>query len=93
MKVFSAIVASRRLAGHGSIAPEITEHGGAELLHKDSCLYISARLDDDSVISAKAATFKDSLQQGLCNDGAIPAMCWRLVAISLQRNIFALDSL
>ena len=75
MRFFSAIAASCRLAGHGSITPEITEHGGAELLHKDSCLYISARLDDDSVISAKAAMFKARLQQGLCNDGAIPDMC------------------
>ncbi len=49
-------------------------------------------LDDDSMASAQAATCMDSLQQGACTDGAIPAVCWRLLAISLQCDIFVLDS-
>jgi len=91
-----AVIASPVLAGHSSIAPEATEHESEELLDKllattKTTPYISATLDDDSVVSAQAATFMDSLQQGACTDGAIPAVCWRLVAILMQCDIFVLD--
>ncbi len=92
-----AVIASPALAGHSSIAPNATEHESEELLDKllatmKTTPFISAMLDNDSMVSAQAATFMDSLQQGACTDGAIPAVCWRLVAISLQRDIFVLDS-
>ncbi len=92
-----AIIASPALAGHSSIVPSATEHESEQLL--DNLLatlktnqFLSAMLDDDSMISAQAATFMDSLQQGACSDGAIPAVCWRLVAVALQGDIFVLDS-
>ncbi len=92
-----AVIASPALAWHSSIAPNATEHESEQLLDKllatlKTTPVISAMLDDDSMVSAQAATFMDSLQQGVCSDDAIPAVCWRLVAISLQREIFVLDS-
>ncbi len=53
---------------------------GEELLGKllatmKTTPFISAMLDNDSMVSAQATTFMDSLQQGACTDGAIPAVC------------------
>ncbi len=92
-----AVIASPVLAGHSSIAPNATEHESEQLLDKLSATlktdqFIRAMLDDDSMVSAQAATFMDSLQRGACSDDTIPVVCWRLVAISLQRDIFVLDS-
>ena len=91
------VIASPALAGHSSIAPSATEHESEQLLDKllatlKTNQFLSAMLDDDSMVSAQAATFMDSLQQRSCSDGAIPAVCWRLVAVSLQHDIFVLDS-
>ena len=75
-----AVIASPALAGHSSIAPSATEHESEQLLDKllatlKTNQFLSAMLDDDSMVSAQAATFMDSLQQGSCSDGAIPAVC------------------
>ncbi len=93
----SAIIASPTLPGHSSVTTEATEHDGEELLDKllatmTTTPSVSAMLDDDSMVSAQAATFMDSLQQAVCTHGAIPDVCWRLVAISVQCDIFVLDS-
>ncbi len=94
-----AVIASPALSGHSSNAHEPTEHHSEELLDKllatmKTTLSISTMLTGwhGSMASAQAASFMDSLQQGACTDGAIPAVCWRLLAISLQRDIFVVDS-
>ena len=61
-----AIIASPALAGHSSIAPSATEHESEQLLDKLLATlkinqFLNAMLDNDSMVSAQAATFVDSL--------------------------------
>ena len=57
-----AVIASLALAGHSSIAPSATEHESEQLLDKllatlKTNQFLSAMLDDDSMVSAQAATW------------------------------------